>query len=838
MGGSAPIKVNANATASTPGVYKTIQAAIDAAPAAGALITVAPGTYNEYVIMDKHIELQGWGAGSVTINAAKSSAGGLAAWRTLLNTKINPVPDGTINPDTGQPNLVPGPGRTFDLLPGQTLGVNPANNEPLLFGAEEGPGVLVVGRMAGNNPTNCANTGSNFRIDGLTITGSDAGGGILASGYACNLKISNNRVVGNYGTYGGGIRVGHTVLLDVDNSFSDGVNRTPSIHHNWISQNGSTEAGGGGGVTLGTGSNGYTVADNYVCGNFSMADGGGLSHLGASPGANRIAHNKFIFNQTFNQSADPMGGGMSIAGQLPVAGGAQAGTGDVTVDANLFQGNQAGAGAGGAVSIARTLYSNSANNRDDIVLTNNMIVNNVAAYAGGGVSLTGNGGNGSGTTSGVRLINNTIASNVSTATNRQALPTGANASLPRIAGVAVLDGASPALVNNILWANRQYIYLISGTTTGLFNPGSTINAAGAIVPSATPSYSDLGRVAGTGPALTPTNSVFTTGASGFTASGTNRFVAPGAGASLFLTPTEFASIIDPTQPVVLQDSTVALQSALTFDETGNFINVIFSPLTLWNPDGSLRADYHLASGSPAINGGSNGVAPALDYDGDTRAATNANPADIGADEIGSGVTTPPAFPTLPTLDNFNRTNANTLGGNWQQLVAAGAASIRVNNNEAFCQTLACLLGGNAYWNGAAATFGSTQAAAFTFANTTLNNASLVLKASGTFTGLGYYTNAIRVRYSTSSGGQVIVETTSNGLTFSTVGTLAGSFATGNRLTALVTANGTVYVWRTAGATTTLLGSAATTGFTGTGRIGIALPSGARVDNFAGGTVTP
>ena len=81
------------------------------------------------------------------------------------------------------------------------------------------------------------------------------------------------------------------------------------------------------------------------------------------------------------------------------------------MDANLFQGNQAGAGAGGGVSIARTV-----NGRRPRRLTNNMIVNNVAAYAGGGVALTDTVTN---NRPGVRLVNNTVASNVSTATNRQ-----------------------------------------------------------------------------------------------------------------------------------------------------------------------------------------------------------------------------------------------------------------------------------------------------------------------------------------------------------------------------------------------------------------------------------
>ena len=138
VGGSAPIRVN---LAGTNGAFKTIQAAIDSVPVSGiytgALITVAPGTYREYVIMDKRVTLQGWGAGSTVLDSAKSATVTLANWRARLATKLDPQPDGTINVDTGQPNLVPGPARTFDVLPGQTLGTNLSNNEPLLFGAEE-----------------------------------------------------------------------------------------------------------------------------------------------------------------------------------------------------------------------------------------------------------------------------------------------------------------------------------------------------------------------------------------------------------------------------------------------------------------------------------------------------------------------------------------------------------------------------------------------------------------------------------------------------------------------------------------------------------------------------
>lgn len=643
VGGPAPKRVN---LAGANGAFKTIQDAMEAA-LPGDLITVAPGTYPEYVIMDKRVRLQGWGAGSTFINAAKSSAAGLAAWRSRINAKA---------------------GVTFTLLPGQTTGINAPNNEPLLFGAEEGPGVLVVGRAAAG-ASRCSGA-EELRIDGLTITGSDAGGGVLASSYACGLRVSNNRVVSNYGTYGGGIRIGHTTLVDPTNNFTDAVNPNVRVHHNWISQNGATEAGGAGGVTLGTGSDSYLVDANYVCGNFSMASGGGVAHLGHSGGsissllapAGRIARNKIIFNQTFNQSADPTGGGLFIGGQIPVGLGTTPGTGDVEVNANLIQGNQAGAGAGGGVSLARTIRG------DDVHLANNMIVNNVAAYAGGGVALASTYTDDTPTGGGVRLVNNTIASNVSTATNRQSFgPLGAKApSLPQIAGLAVLDGSSPTMLNNVLWSNRSYVYIIgpvnaSGVSlNGLFNPGTTDIAA----PAGAATYHDLGRIAGVGSLLprysvltdTPENAAYNFGTDASLCTNTtpttgsvycNRYV-PSQSATLFTRANDFSSVIDPLQPVLLAPATVNLQTALTFDETGNFINVIFSPLTLWELPGTpnagqLRADYHLQSGSLAQdNGRARAILPTpfnrtlgalwvplLDIDANVRGVA----VDIGADEI-------------------------------------------------------------------------------------------------------------------------------------------------------------------------------------------------------------
>jgi hypothetical protein len=196
---------------------------------------------------------------------------------------------------------------------------------------------------------------------------------------------------------------------------------------------------------------------------------------------------------------------------------------------------------------------------------------------------------------------------------------------------------------------------------------------------------------------------------------------------------------------------------------------------------------------------------------------------------GGGVVLPPALPTLGLLDNFSRGNSNTLnnGSRWSQSVLLGQAAIRVNNAGAFA-----VLPGAAYWNFPSTGYGVQQAAGFSFTNTPVAGSSLVLKASGGSTNAP--ASFIRVRYSSTN---MVVETTSNaGVSYSSAGNLSTSaFAAGERLTAMVDASGMVYVWRTAGTITNLIGSVST-GFTGAGRIGMQLPLGARVDDFAGGDV--
>jgi len=199
------------------------------------------------------------------------------------------------------------------------------------------------------------------------------------------------------------------------------------------------------------------------------------------------------------------------------------------------------------------------------------------------------------------------------------------------------------------------------------------------------------------------------------------------------------------------------------------------------------------------------------------------------------------LPTIGLLDNFNRTNANTLnnGTNWSQVAVVGASAIRVNANQAFA-----ILPGWAIWNSPTGGFGNTQGAAFTFASTPATGSFLVLKGTGGSANTP--ANYIRVFYGTAGGGTVTVATTTNsGFTNTTRGTFTGvGFVNGDTLSAVADATGTVFVWKTSGTTVTYLGSVAipTSGTgawtqgTGGGRIGLMLPINARVDNFAGGTL--
>ncbi len=527
-----------------------IQDAVDAA-APGDLILVHPGVYDENVILWKPVRLQGAGAPATIINANPVPAERVTAWHARVQALLG------------------------------TPGTDP-------FAASECPGVLVLGTVAGF-PFAPGNTA---RIDGFTIYGSLMGGGIHVPDTVHGLRIGNNRVQGNQGQFAGGIAVGTPDTgLPADN---DGI----VIHDNMILKNGGIT--GGGGIAVFAGSPNYVITNNTIMGNLTRGNGAGICHEGLSPNG-LIVGNRIIANEVFyGANIGGEGGGLYLAGEAPAGGLLTPGAGTLAVRDNLIQGNMAGGQHGGGIRAAhfngQDVQANpgQTNQWHALRVFNNIIANNVAGYAGGGVSLQD--------VARCAIVHNTIAHNDSTATARLAFDPGAFNSTPQGAGLvahahsaALTNGsgqthADPVLENNIFWHNHSF-----------YNDAALNGGAGGLATNAARRYWDL-QVSGVPGQLTPRHCLLSDLA--------------GADAS---------NISDP--PRFNMAYVNRLQSATVLDEGGNSISVKMHPI-------GPRGDYHLAFGSPATDRGSDltGVFPelVLDIDREDRPAGTAP--DIGADE--------------------------------------------------------------------------------------------------------------------------------------------------------------------------------------------------------------
>ena len=217
-----------------------------------------------------------------------------------------------------------------------------------------------------------------------------------------------------------------------------------NVHHNAVTRNSSigdelfsSTPAGAGGVSFCTGSDYYKFNYNWVCGNLSTGDGGGLAHVGFSWNGD-IEHNQILFNQsTEPDGARPTVAACIVMGAAPdgTPVGAAAGTecGSVT-DVDCAPGLSDGTGPGLVIN-ANLIMGNGGRQRQrrrsapavgqrhgsgplphaiptrwySVTVTNNIIANNVAGWDGAGVSLQD--------ALVVNLINNTIVSNDTTASS-------------------------------------------------------------------------------------------------------------------------------------------------------------------------------------------------------------------------------------------------------------------------------------------------------------------------------------------------------------------------------------------------------------------------------------
>ncbi|MEO8106867.1 MAG: choice-of-anchor Q domain-containing protein, partial [Actinomycetes bacterium] len=451
------------------------------------------------------------------------------------------------------------------------------------------------------------------------------GGAIFANSYAQHLQITNNVMENNGGGYGT-VRIG-TPEIPAPNT--DQHNENVRIANNRVIANAGTNLAGGIGIFAGA--DGYEVENNDICGNFSLEYGGGLTVYGLSPNGT-IHHNRVYLNYSNDE-----GGGIMIAGELPqTAGDLSPGTGPVDIYANQIQANMSNDDGGGI----RFLMAGD----HEMNVYNNMIVNNVSTHEGGGISLND--------APDVRVYNNTIMKNMTTATaiTSNGLPAAAGLStslnsdqlqetLPNNAA----PFSDPRLFNNVFWDNRAGTRTGGATTvTGLGIPGDT----GAIT------RWDLGSIDASGP-LSPTNSIIQANNSGhdYTTSPTN------SGGN----------------PSVLEEFDLSV-SFSTWRQNPGFVD---ATLVTVDAPPSEMGDYHLSNTSPAVNRGAavkgDTTAPVTDIDGDFR--PNGPAVDAGADEIAGGIAPPVCPPecAAPTVSDVAAAPNPTAGAATVDLTALATA---------------------------------------------------------------------------------------------------------------------------------------------------------------------
>jgi hypothetical protein len=707
-----------------------------AATRPGDLILIAPGRYQENLIMWKPVQLQGYGAESTVID--NTLAAGNFPLQAFQFAEILAL---QLSGDIG---FLPGVGNDFVLEQGigiTVAGCVPAANPYFPAFPFLGPPPCPSYTTPGNPVPYTNYFGQPLPapplIDGLTITGSIAGGGgVLVHGFANNFKISNCEIFANQGSIHGGIRFGNSSNADDTNPAGSSFNPSQVVDHNRISQNGSLFSGGGG-IAIYTGTDNYRVTNNFICGNFSAQYGGGIGHFGLSNNG-LIAHNQIVSNESFDE-----GGGMHIAGEVVPAtnnftdptlvipqfsalnaGNPQTlslGAGSVIINDNLIQGNKGGDDGGGI----RTLQYNGEDVRQhpadpaqwhEIDIFNNMIVNNASADHGGGLSFDD--------TVKSFVVNNTIANNDSTSTAAGAFGMivcnpvldaagqfcpnisllgesgGFTTSIPQVGGIASFAHGTP--LNNALQAGAYCapagIHINENICSSFANPllldniiwhnrsfywDSTINnnLGGLVQIPVRNGYWDM-TVYGmpTSTLLNPTFSILTDGV-GATPAATNLL-----GTTPVIDPRFTTQCDQPFVDSLCQGFNI-YKATMKGSALGNYVATTFTP-------NGLRGDYHTGAGSSATDKGSLFAAAspvftgdqqllATDFDGKPRPLGAA--ADIGANEQLALTTNFPViqvlqpaslaldFGTVPLFQPVQRT-VKIINYSQVNLIVAGAST--------------------------------------------------------------------------------------------------------------------------------------------------------------------
>ena len=643
------------------------------------------GAYFENLIIHSKVMLQGVGQGGARTTTDVVLGSTIDASQYWSATQVTPIGDNLQTTDgtysgnwrnlansitrtgTGPQDIPEGSGILALAETSTQFGGTAAPTTAFVHGVD---GFMITGGDQQGNPGNVntrpGTAGSPFTRN----PGPAQGGAIMLDQYVRDFNISNNQLQSNGGTYGT-VRIGTPDLTGNASAQSNHNDRLKISHNRFVANGGTALAGA---LGLFAGADNYNVSNNDFCGNFSAEYGGAISHYGLSNNGT-ISRNRIYYNQSYDE-----GGGIMIAGALPAnTSTLSRGSGAVTIDSNTLVSNQSNDDGGGI----RYLMAGNFHH----VVQNNIIANNLATHAGGGVAIDD--------APDVTLANNTIVKNVSTGTsatngamiiesggvtrtikpaNPAGLATGPNSSLlQKSLSVDAPKFSNPVLINNIFADNRAGWAELPTQ----FNANtSAIHGIGDSLDSEPIQRWDMGVVGCSECSLSPFNSFLNTNPVLSFASVTGG-VTPDA--------SNIEEVGDGSLTIGFVNAQDFLVDSLMWRTN---TNVSFPIIVARNVPIHMLTNYHiLLSTSPVVAGGNAlSVAantPTVDIDGDQRIMS------IGADEWTSnvdmsvGLTTTSA--TVSTGDNINYTaTARNIG------TSAGHAAISFPLPTGITGSWACL----------------------------------------------------------------------------------------------------------------------------------------------------